>query len=272
LAQPKGVTTRRQGVVLAAVVAVLAVLPLSVPELWVGLRLGLADTALGIIAPTEQPLSVRSPGGPWAIGLALAWFGLAYWQRKVEWWEAALVVIGTIAALARLGNAWLDAAALVVPLARQLAVFNLRPVILAGVAAVCLGAIAVTAAMTRPPELPPGALQAAQASAAGGARASQSTVLADWRWAGTLQQRVGATRHVWAANGLQSETKDFWLDYLRVAQGHAHWAEILRQEHVDLLVLDAAGQQRQAADLVRVSADWRVTFDANGVLVAERVN
>jgi hypothetical protein len=42
--------------------------------------------------------------------------------------------------------------------------------------------------------------------------------------------------------------------------------------NVDLLVLDATTQQRQAAELVRASPDWRVTFDASGVLVAERVN
>jgi len=242
------------------------VLPLLIPELSVGFRVGIFDTALAVIAPTEQPLSVRSPGGPWAIGLAVAWFALAYWRRDFIWWEGALVVLGGIAALARLGNAWVDAAALVVPLARQLAVANLRPVILAGVAAVCVAGIAVTVAMSRPPELPTAASQAALSGTA-----KNGTVLADWHWAGQLQQRLGATRQVWAAGGLQSESQDFWLDYLRVAQGHAHWAEILRQMNVDLLVLDAAGQQRQAAELVRASAEWRVTFDANGVLIAQRI-
>src|SRR6266571_3978696 len=81
-------------VVSAFVVAVVAVLPLLVPELWVGFRLGMFDTALAVIAPTEQPLSIRSRAGPWAIGLALAWCGLAYWQRTFAWWEAALVVVG----------------------------------------------------------------------------------------------------------------------------------------------------------------------------------
>ena len=65
---------------------------------------------------------------------------------------------------------------------------------------------------------------------------------------------------------------DVRVDYLRVAQGHVHWSEILRQLNVDLVVLDATGEQRQAADLVRASAEWRVTFDANGVLVAERIS
>src|SRR5882762_7989643 len=81
----------------ASVLAVMAVLPLLVPELWVGFRVGLFDTALAVIASTEQPLSVRSPGGPWAIALALAWFGLAYWRRTFAWWEVALVVIGGVA-------------------------------------------------------------------------------------------------------------------------------------------------------------------------------
>src|SRR5436309_3711192 len=90
----------RWSVVSAFVLAVVAVLPLVVLEAWVGLRLGTADNALGVIAPTEQPLSVRTPAGPWAIGLALAWFALAYWRGDFKWWEAALVVIGGIAALA----------------------------------------------------------------------------------------------------------------------------------------------------------------------------
>jgi hypothetical protein len=258
------------------VLAVLAVLPLLVPELWVGFRLGIFDTALSVIAPTEQPLSVRSPGGLWAIGLALAWFGLAYWRRRFAWWEGALVLIGAIAALARMGNAWLDAAVLVVPLARQLTMANFRPVILSGLAAVCLAGVAATFATSRPPELPAAASQATVATAAGQAAifspAERSTVLADWRWAGDVQQRLGPGRTVWASRGLTSESPDFWLDYLRVAQGHARWADVLHQMRVDLLVLDAAGQQRQAADLVRASADWHVTFDANGVLVAERIS
>src|SRR6266851_3089220 len=96
------------------------------------------DTALSVIAPTEQPLSVRSPGGLWAMALALAWFGLAYRQGKVARWDAVLVLIGGIAILARLGNAWVDAAELLVPLARQLAILHLKPFIVAGLAAICL--------------------------------------------------------------------------------------------------------------------------------------
>src|SRR5579859_6844657 len=114
----------------ASVLAALAVLPLLAPELWVGFRLGLADAALAVIAPTEQPLSVRSPGGLWAMFLALAWFGLAYAQRRFGRWEAALVLIGGVAALARLGNAWVDALAIVVPLGRQLSIARFKPWVL----------------------------------------------------------------------------------------------------------------------------------------------
>ena len=38
-----------------------------------------------------------------------------------------------------------------------------------------------------------------------------------------------------------------------------------------MVVLDAADQQRPAADLVRASADWRVIYDADGALVAARM-
>lgn len=254
-----------RSVVSACVVAVLAVLPLVVPEVWAGFRLGASDAVLSAIAPSEQPLSVRTPDGLWAMSLALGWYGLAYWRRKFSLWEAALVLIGGVAALARVGNIWLDAAALVVPLARQLWIANLRPIVLAGLATVCVAGGVITLATSRPPELPSAASQAALSATPRG------TVLADWRWAGELQHELGANRQVWASAGLASESSEFWLDYLRVAQGHERWADVLRQLQVNLLVLDATAQQRQAADLVRGSPDWHVTFDANGVLVAERV-
>src|SRR5260370_35893280 len=83
------VFSRQWSVLGAYALGALTVIPLLVPELWVGFRLGISDTALAVIAPTEQPLSARSPGGLGAIGLALAWFALAYWQRQFAWWEAA---------------------------------------------------------------------------------------------------------------------------------------------------------------------------------------
>src|SRR6266702_6559345 len=118
--------------------ATCAVLPLLAPEVWTGFRLAFSDPCLSVIAPTEQPLSVRSPGGIWAMGLALAWFGLAYWRRDFKLWEAALVLLGGGAALARMGNTWLDGAALVLPLARQVALLKLPPIVLSGAAATCL--------------------------------------------------------------------------------------------------------------------------------------
>src|SRR5579859_2812846 len=85
----------------AMAVALCAVLPLIAPEVWGGFRLGTADPILSALSVFEQPLSVRTPGGPWAVGVALAWFALAYWRRKFALWEAALVLIGGAAALAR---------------------------------------------------------------------------------------------------------------------------------------------------------------------------
>src|SRR6202022_1637083 len=124
-----------------------------------------SEPALGVIAPTEQQLSVRSPGGLWAGALALAWFGLTYRRREVVLWEAALVVVGGYVALVRLGNAWVDAAAILVPLARQLALARLKPVVMGGLGAICLAVALVTLAISRPPVLPTAASEAALSSA-----------------------------------------------------------------------------------------------------------
>lgn len=247
------------------VIAMCAVLPLAAPEVWSGFRLAQSDPVLAAISSAEQPLSVRSASGVWAIALALAWFSLAYWHRRVTLWEAALVLVGGAVALARLGNTWIDALAIVVPLGRQLAIATLRPVVLTTGAAACLAAAALTLIASRPPELPPAAAQAAAAARGPG------KVLADWRWAGDLQRQVGADRVVLASGGVTSESTEFWLDYVRIADGHERWAAALREMDADLVVLEAADQQRPAADLVRASADWRVIYDANGALVAARM-
>src|SRR6266851_3757328 len=63
------------------VTAMTAVLPLFAPEIWSGFRIAQSEAVLSVIAAAEQPLSVRSPGGLWAMLLALAWFALAYWHR-----------------------------------------------------------------------------------------------------------------------------------------------------------------------------------------------
>jgi hypothetical protein len=247
----------------AYLLAIVAVLPLLAAEVWSGFRVGFSDDVLGAIAATEQPLSVRSPGGPWAMLLALTWFGLAYWRRDVTLWEAALVVLGGAAALARLGNAWIDAAAMVLPLGRQVGVVGIRPMLLIVGATLSVGVAALTLVSTRPPVLDSAAAQAAQASA------SQGTVLSDWRWAGDLQRHMGS-RQVLASGGLASESSEFWVDYLRIAQGHERWAEILQRMNVDLVVLEAADQQHAAAELVRGSPDWQVSYDTRGSLVAQR--
>jgi hypothetical protein len=132
-----------------------------------------------------------------------------------------------------------------------------------------IGGVGLVAALalvliSRSPELP-----AADASAAIGASAP-GRVLADWRWAPELQRRAGAGRSVWAAGGPASESTEFWLDYLRVAQGHERWAEILRAYQIGVLVLDARDRERLAAELIRTSTDWRVLADDGQVLVAER--
>jgi hypothetical protein len=75
---------------------------------------------------------------------------------------------------------------------------------------------------------------------------------------------------VLASGGLVAEPTDFWLDYLRIAQGHERWADLLTQMNVDVLVLDSSDQQRQAAAFVRASPDWRVVYDSGGTLVAQR--
>ena len=99
--------------------------------------------------------------------------------------------------------------------------------------------------------------------------ASSGTVFADWQWAPGLQRAAGKDRSVLAGAGLASETNEFWVDYLRVTQGHERWSEALTRMNVQLLVLDVSASH-PAADLVRASADWRVTYDADGALVAER--
>jgi hypothetical protein len=244
------------------VVAVLAGLPLLAPEVWTGFRLGQSDAVLSVIAATEQPLSVRSPGGLWAMSLALAWFGLAYWYRRVTVWEVALVLIGGAAVLARVGNAWLYAAAMVVPLARQVRIARPGLILEVGAGFVSLCVAVATLVMTRPLDLPAGARTAAESTPP--ARA----VLADWRWAGQLQRDLGASRRVLAAGGLASESPDFWVDYVRIVEGHERWTEELQGLNVDLLVIDS--EARPIAELVRTSADWHVVYDADHAIVAER--
>lgn len=249
---------------LVAVVAVCAVLPLVVAEVWTGFRVGLTDPVLSVIAPSEQPLSVRSFVGLWAMLVAVGWFAGAYWRRQVRWWEVVLVVCGGALALARVGNAWVFALAMVMPLARQLALLHVRGMLLAAIGSACVLVSAYAAVSSRPRELPPEAQRAAVS------QLPPLTVFADWRWAGELQRRMSLTgSQVVSAGSIEAKSTDFWMDYVRVADGHERWSEILQTQHVNMVVLDST-QEGAAADLVRASSDWRVTYDADGALVAVR--
>jgi hypothetical protein len=128
-------------------------------------------------------------------------------------------------------------------------------------ACVGLAISAYTVMATRPPSVPEAAINATMASS--------GTVFADWQWAPGLQRAVGQNRTVLASGGLASESGDFWVDYLRITQGHERWSEALTRMNAQIVVLDVNGS-RPAADLVRGSADWRVTHDADGALVAMR--
>jgi hypothetical protein len=240
--------------------ALALVLPLFAPAFWSGFRLAASDNVLSSIAATEQPLSVRSPAGQWAIGLALLWFALAYWRRSVHAWEVALVLIGGVAALVRAGNAWQDGLALIAPLAWQLSVFRAKPTVLAAAAAAGLIVAGATLWTTRPPVLPPGAIAAVQ-SARGTA-----DVFADWRWAAELQRHT--PRKVLASGGLASESAQFWLDYVRVTQDFEPWPDELRNLNVDLVVLPV--EDAGIVDQIRASGEWRVVYDGDRVVVAAR--
>jgi hypothetical protein len=244
--------------------ALAAVLPLLAPSIWSGFRLAPSDPILSALASSEAPLSWRDPIGDWAVGLALAWFALAYRSRDFRRWEVALVALGGIAALVRVGNAWVDGLVLVVPLGRQLTHARPPRVVSAIMVVACLAIAAVLAIALRPPELPSAAIDALRSANAPGA------ALTDWRWAPDLQRDLGAGHTVLAAGGLTAESSDFWSDYLRVALGHERSADILRQWHVDLVVLDPRAEAATVT-LVRDSSDWYVLLDREDALVAERV-
>ena len=249
----------RWSAALAYGVAAAVVMPLFAIEVWSGFRLALPNDVLAIFAPTEQPLSVRSPGGQWAAGVALLWLVIAYWRRNATWWEGALVVLGTTAALIRTGNLWLDGLLLIAPLGRQLSSLRVRIPFLVVAAATGLIVTAATAWSTRPPELPPAAIAAAQSA--------HGTVFADWQWAPELQRHVES--RVLAANGLASESPGFWNDYVRITHDFEQWPDQLRALDVDLVVIDT--DLPGFSDDIRSSPDWRVLYDADHALVAQRV-
>jgi hypothetical protein len=237
------------------------VLPLFALALWSGLRIGLSDSVLSAITASEQPLSVRSPGGIWAVALALLWFALAYWRRDAPLWQAVLVALGATAALLRTGNAWIDGVLLIAPLGAQLASLRLRPIVLCALAASGVLVAGQTLWTTRPPVLPQAAIEAAQASSGNG------NVFADWRWTSQLQQQLGEP--VLASGGLASESPDFWLNYVRITQDHERWSAELHDLNANLVVL--SGDQVALEQRVRVSSQWHVLYDGADAFVAELV-
>lgn len=251
---------------LAWLVAAAAALPLVTPRVWAGFRIELhTDLARGALSTAEQPLSVRSFEGVWAILLAVAWFWLAQRRRDVTTWETLLVLAGGGLALVRLGNAWLDGLALVPPLARQIGQLRLPNRISLVVAVACLVLAGSVLVAQRPPAVPPAVVEVVRATH------SPGVVFADWRRAGDLERALGGDRPVLGAAGLAGSPTEYWYDYLRISQAHERWATILGGYQASVVVLDAADAQRAAAGVVRASADWRVLLDRDGVLVAEQL-
>lgn len=251
--------------------AVMLVLPLVTAEIPVGFRVASSDLVLSVISAAEGPLSTRSPLAIWLALVLAGWF-VVWARQRGPWWEAALVVAASAIALVRVGNAWVAAIVLIVPLARRASTCSVPWLWsrrgLSALAFVCVVAAVVVPLATRPRDMPAGVvttgLAAARASAANG------PVLAHWAWAPAVQSALGSERVVVGAKGLAGESGDVWLDYLRLVQGHQRWQAILDSWGVDLLVLDAADQDRKAADLVRGSTRWRVIYEGDGALVAER--
>jgi hypothetical protein len=237
------------------------VVPLFALAAWTGFRIGLSDSVLSTIAASEQPLSVRSPGGIWAIALPLLWFALAYWRRDAPLWQAALVLLGATAAFLRAGNAWIDGLLLIAPLGAQLSALRPRLVFFYGAAALGVLVAAQTLWTSRPPVLPPAAIEAAQTTNDSG------TVFADWRWATELQQDL--PQQVLASGGLASESPRFWLDYVRIVQDHERWSTELQDLGADVVVLNP--EQDALSQDVRASSHWHVLYDGADAFVAERV-
>jgi hypothetical protein len=199
--------------------------------------------------------------------LVVVWFGLAYAQRRAPLWEAALVLLGAALALVRLGNVWLTAPLYVPALAARLVEADTqmrrRGLVACGLAVSLCVVTAGSLLASRVPGLPSEAATVALADP------GDAAVFTDWRWAPALQQALGPTRPVLGAEGL---SPDYAIDYLRVSLAHASWDAVLREHAVDLVVLDAAGTQSGAAAEVRGSPAWQIVLDADGVLVAQRVD
>jgi hypothetical protein len=197
--------------------------------------------------------------------LALLWVALTYRAPRVVWWEAVLVGLAAAVALVRVGNAWLDALALLAPLAMRFRDVQVTRPTLARLSVVCLFVTVAAAAASRPPSLPVAATEAVLRQAGSG------RVVSDWRWAPQLQRDLGPGRAVLGGEGIYSEPSAYWLDYVKITQAHYRWDAILRALDADMVVLESGSAQRAAADAIRASATWRVVFDGEGALVATRV-
>lgn len=252
----------------AVALAVLAVAPLIPPVLAAGpIRFSLQPhPTLAPLLDMERPLTIRPFAGWWAMLAVLAWFALAYRSRRQSWWEIALVIAGSVVALARLGNVWLLAAALAPPLARQLSLARL-PLAVWLVSALALAGVSVySVQQSRPRALSHEALSAATASQHTG------TVFAALPWASDLQARLGGGRQVLGAGDPWASPPELWTDYFRVSHGHLTWQQLLQRHSVDLVVLDEKASQERAARFVRrPDSGWRVLHDHDGVVVAERL-
>jgi hypothetical protein len=177
------------------------------------------------------------------------------------------VLLGAALVLVRLGNVWLTALLYVPALARRLIeaekLMPRRGVLAGGFAlALCL-VTAGSLVSSRVSGLPAAAASAALADP------GAAPVFTSWRWAPALQASLGPRRTVLATDEL---TTGDAMDYLRVSLAHANWDAVLAQHGVGLVVLDAAGGQAEAAAEVRKSPAWQVALDADGVLVAQRVD
>lgn len=244
--------------------ALLAVAPMVLPLWWTGFRLAWQPhPTLGALLEAERPLTVRPFAGAWAVLAAAAWFGLAYRHRRIAWWEVVLFLSGAVLALVRLGNVWLFGLALVPLFARRLALARIPPLQAAAVAAALLAASGWALLATRPPPLPPVAVRAARSSTASG------SMLAALAWATPLQQALGDVPVLGAGDPWQAPP-EYWPDFQKISLGHVSWLALLDRYGVDVVVLDAAGTQRRAAELMRKQPGWQVLADADGALVARR--
>jgi hypothetical protein len=256
--------TRNAASGLRLALAAFAVLPMLAPLLGTDLHVALQPyTPAAAAHPLEQPLSVRSVSGVFALLAVAGWLALASRSRNVSWWEAGLVLLGGALALVRLGNVWVLALALVLAIGRQLTLARLRTRDLAAGIGVLVCATLAVGVYGRPEPVPASALRALSDAPAANA------VLSFQPWARELA-RTANGRAVLGARDAWDLDPSFWLDYERASGGHRTWPAILERYDVGTLVLESRTTQAELATLVRESPEWRVLFDSGDALVATR--